>query len=216
MRRHVGVRKWTKVVSLAVVAAITAASCGSDDESTSVTAAPAGPEATSGSDATTAPSADTAAPVADARELVIARDMDVNSLDISRSYCDTCQIFNTAVYETLITVDPADPNTIVARLATTWEANEDNTVFTFTLDPAATFADGSPVEAKDVKWSWERLANVKASASYLMSGLTSLEAPDAQTVVATFGAPNSAFLPIVAASYLGVINSDVATEQGAS
>ena len=52
-----------------------------------------------------------------ARELVIARDMDVNSLDLSRSYCDTCQIFNTAVYETLITVDPSDPNTFVPRLA---------------------------------------------------------------------------------------------------
>ena len=73
--------------------------------------------------------------------------MDVNSLDLSRSYCDTCQIFNTAVYETLITVDPADPNTLMPRLATAWEANDDNTQFTFTLDPTATFADGSPVEA---------------------------------------------------------------------
>ena len=142
--------------------------------------------------------------------------MDVNSLDVSRSYCDTCQIFNTAVYETLITVDPADPNKILPRLATSWEANADNTVFTFKLDPKATFDDGSPVEAKDVKFSWERLANVKGSASYLMSGLKSLDTPDAGTVVATFEAPNSAFLPIAAASYLGIINSDVATAQGAT
>ena len=215
MRRHIGARKWTKVVAIGLVATVTAVSCGSDDDNdTSATAAPSGSEPT----AATEPADDggTAAPAAEGRELVIARDMDVNSLDLSRSYCDTCQIFNTAVYETLITVDPADPNKILARLATSWEGNADNTVFTFTLDPAATFADGSPVEAKDVKWSWERLANLKASASYLMSGLKTLDVPDAATVIATFEAPNSAFLPIVAASYLGVINSDVATEQGAS
>ena len=215
MRRHVGLRNWSKVVSLAVVATLAAASCGSDSKSQTTTAATAAPTGTGEATATSV--AGTAAPSAGSeRELVIARDMDVNSLDVSRSYCDTCQIFNTAVYETLITVDPADPNKILPRLATSWEGNADNTIFTFKLDPTATFADGSPVEAKDVKFSWERLANIKGSASYLMSGLKSLDTPDAGTVVATFEAPNSAFLPIVAASYLGIINSDVATAQGAT
>ena len=55
-----------------------------------------------------------------ARELVIARSMDINSLDVSRSYCDTCQIFNTAVYETLITADITNVNTLLPRLATKW------------------------------------------------------------------------------------------------
>ncbi len=217
MRRHVGLRNWSKVVSLAVVATLAAASCGSDSNSSSSTPGTAAPAGTGGATATSAAAA-TSAPAAagNARELVIARDMDVNSLDVSRSYCDTCQIFNTAVYETLITVDPADPNKILPRLATSWEGNADNTVFTFKLDPTATFADGSAVEAKDVKFSWERLANIKGSASYLMSGLKSLDTPDAATVVATFEAPNSAFLPIVAASYLGIINSDEATAQGAT
>ena len=212
LRRHIGAQNWTKIAALGLVATVIAASCGSDSKTTSVTAAPSGSQSTSATVAggTTAP-----ATSAKGRELVIARDMDVNSLDISRSYCDTCQIYNTAVYETLITVDPADPNKILPRLATSWEGNADNTVFTFKLDPSATFDDGSPVESKDVKFSWERLANVKGSASYLMSGLKSLDTPDAGTVVATFTAPNSAFLPIVAASYLGIINSDVATGQGA-
>ena len=153
---------------------------------------------------------------ADGRELVVARDMDTNSLDPARAYCDTCQIYLTAVYETLITLDPKNPNTTLPRLATKWEANADNTVFTFTLNPAAKFADGSVVEAKDVKWSWERLANVKGSASYLMSGVKSVATPDAGTVVVTFSAPNSAFLPIVAAGYMGITNSDVASAEGAN
>jgi peptide/nickel transport system substrate-binding protein len=224
-------------VALVATAALIAAACGGDDDDDAAddTAAETGVEGDAGTSeatgespsateaATTEPTeseADTAtaeatAPVEDARPLVIARDMDINSLDISRSYCDTCQIFNTAVYETLITVDPADPNTLLPRLATEWEANDDNTQFTFTLDPTATFADGSPVEAADVKWTWERLANLAGPASYLMAGYESIEAPDPGTVVVTFTAPNSAFLPIVAAPYLGIINSEIGESNGA-
>ncbi len=170
MRRFVGVRKWTKVASFVVVAAVIAVSCGSDKKSTS-TGVPTG---TAGQ-GTTTPGGTGATPSGNARELVIDRDMDLTTLDLSLTYCDTCQIFNTAVYETLITVDPADPNKLLPRLATSWEANADNTVFTFKLDPAAKFDDGSAVEAKDVKFSWERLENMKGSASYLMAGLKSID-----------------------------------------
>ena len=166
-------------------------------------------------DDSAATATDAAAPDT-ARELVIARDMDITSLDPGRAFCDTCQIYTTAVYDTLMTLDLTDPSKQVARLATEWSANDDNTVFTFKLNPAAKFSDGSQVEAKDVKWSWDRLANLKGSGAYLMGGLESIDAPDATTVVATFSAPNSAFLPIVSAAYLGVINSDVAMENGAS
>jgi peptide/nickel transport system substrate-binding protein len=188
------------------------------DATTAVESAPADSSAPTTAAAAVTTGADTTVAIGEGntRELVVARDMDTNSLDPARSYCDTCQIFMTAVYETLMTLDPKDPNVQLPRLATKWEANADNTVFTFTLNPAAKFADGSTVESKDVKWSWERLGNVKGSAAYLMSGVTGIETPDATTVVATFKVPNSAFLPIVAAGYMGIVNSDVATAQGAS
>jgi peptide/nickel transport system substrate-binding protein len=239
MARAFRTRRFARVAALAATAALVAVSCGGDDDdagtatddTAEATAEPSATgdtadipaESSSADPGASEPATDTAeasepatGEVADARPLVIARDMDTNSLDISRSYCDTCQIFNTAVYETLITVDPADPNTFEPRLATEWEANDDNTVFTFTLNPEATFADGSPVEAADVKWTWERLANLQGGASYLMAGYESIDAPDAGTVIVTFSAPNSAFLPIVAAPYLGIINSEVAAENGAT
>ena len=227
-----GIRRRTaiSVLVIASLSTLSLAACSSDKssdsespvaETTAVESAAA--ETTAGAEASEAPSTDAAAtateaaaPAGNARELVVARDMDTNSLDPARAYCDTCQIFLTAVYETLMTLDPKDPNIALPRLATKWEANADNTVFTFNLNPDAKFADGSAVESKDVKWSWERLANVKGSASYLMSGIKSIETPDAATVVATFAAPNSAFLPIVAAGYMGIVNSDVATAEGAS
>jgi peptide/nickel transport system substrate-binding protein len=203
-----------RFLGVLVASAFIVAACGDDSGGTTTSAAGTTTTA-AGATTTAAGSTTTAAPAGNARELVIARDMDINSLDIARSYCDTCQILNTALYETLITIDPKDPNTMIPRLATSWEANADNTVFTFHLNTAATFDDGSPVEAKDVKWSWERLANIKGSGSYLMSGYKSIDTPDAATVIVTFTDPNSAFLPIVAASYLGIANSDVASANGA-
>lgn len=146
--------------------------------------------------------------------LVIARQMDINSLDPARAFCDTCQIYVSNVYESLIGLGP-DNKTLTPRLATKWEANADQSQFTFTLDPDAKFSDGSPVEAKDVKWSFERLKNVKGSPAFMMDGVTSVEAPDAHTVVVTLAGPNSEFLNILTAPYTGVINSDVAAENGA-
>lgn len=154
-------------------------------------------------------------PMAEAQEkaLVIARDIDVNALDPARAWCDTCQIYNTAVYEQLVTLD-AD-NNLQPLLASSWTSNPDQTEFTFMLDPAARFADGSPVEAKDVKWSFERLKNIKGSASFIADPIESIEIPDAQTVIIRLSASNSEFLNQVAAGFLGVINSDVAAANGA-
>lgn len=149
----------------------------------------------------------------DSDTLVIARSMDVNSLDPSRAFCDTCQFYLTAVYETLVTLAP-DNQSLVPNLAESWEVNDNFTEFTFKLKDA-TFADGSPVEASDVIWTFNRLKNVKGSPSFLMDGLTSAEAVDAKTVKFTVDAPNSEFLNKVSAPYTGIINAEVAQANGA-
>jgi peptide/nickel transport system substrate-binding protein len=148
--------------------------------------------------------------------LVIARGMDVNSLDPQRAYCDTCQIFMTAVYETLIGLDTKDNKSLVPRLATKWESNPAQTEFTFTLDPKAKFADGSPVTSEDVKFSWERLKGLQAASSYLVSTIKTIDATDPGTVKVTMAQPNSAFLAQVNASYLGVVEKKVAMAHGAT
>ncbi len=150
----------------------------------------------------------------EARELIVARDMDLQTLDPSRSFCDTCQIYLTATYETLIGIDPTDPTVQIPRIATDWAVNDDSTEFTFNLNPDAVFADGSPITSADVKWSWERLANLAGSPSFLMSGYTGIETPDDQTVIVSFESPDSAFLAIGSAAYMVVINSEVAETEG--
>ncbi|GAA2097512.1 MULTISPECIES: ABC transporter substrate-binding protein [Brevibacterium] len=147
--------------------------------------------------------------------VILGRAMDLTTLDLSRTFCDSCQIYNAAVYDTLLSAPSADGE-LEPLLAESWEANDDHTQFTFTLQPDAVFADGSPVEAKDVKWSWERLQGLEGSPSFLMAGVESIDTPDEKTVVVNSEHPNSAFFNIVSAGYTGIINSDLAAENGAT
>ncbi len=147
--------------------------------------------------------------------LVVARAMDINSLDPARAYCDTCQIYLSAVYDTLLTLG-ADNKTIVPDLAQSWDVSPDVTTFTFHLNPKATFSDGTPVTGTDVKWSMERLKHMKGGPAYLMDGLKSIEVPDPHTVVISTTAPNSEFLGIMAATYVGIVNSKAAAAHGAN
>lgn len=149
---------------------------------------------------------------AEARTLVIARDMDINSLDPQHAWCDTCQIFNSSAYESLVTLDK--DNKLQPLLAKSWEVNPEQTQITLHLDPAAKFADGSPVEAKDVKWSFERLKNLKTNTTFMVDPIASIEAPDAATIVLKLAAPNSEYLQILASSYMAILNSDVVAANG--
>ncbi len=152
---------------------------------------------------------------ADTDTLVIARSMDVNALDPARAFCDTCQIYLTSVYDTLVTLGK-DNKSVEPRLAKSWEINADQTIFTFFLDTKAVFSDGSPVEAQDVKWSLERLKNIQGSPSFFMDGVKSVEAKDAATIVVTLDASNGEFLNKLTAGFTGIVNKDVATANGAT
>jgi ABC-type transport system substrate-binding protein len=63
----------------------------------------------------------------------------------------------TNTFATLVDTDPAGK--LVPSLAQSWTTSQDGTVFTFKLVPTAKFHNGEPIEAKDVKWSWERALN---------------------------------------------------------
>ena len=75
--------------------------------------------------------------------------------------------------------------------------------------------DGTPIEAKDVKWSFERLHNLKGNPSLIMDGLKTVETPDPHTAVVVLDEPNSEFLADVTATFAGIINSTEAAKHGA-
>lgn len=148
------------------------------------------------------------------KPMVIARNLAINSLDPSRASCDTCLIYLSAVYETLVRLG-ADGHSVLPGLAESWQANDNNTEFTFKLNPKAVFADGSPVEAKDVVWSWDRLANAQGGMSWLLDTIKSVETPDAHTVKVSLSQSDAEFLGKVMGPNAAIINSDLAEANGA-
>ena len=114
----------------------------------------------------------------DERPLVIARKMDdLTQLDPHRSFTDTGLIYAAAVYQSLVGVDRADNVTLTPRVATEWSPSADLKTWTFKLNPAAVFADGTPLTSVEVKWSLERMINLKATPSFFLAGVESIEAP---------------------------------------
>lgn len=65
------------------------------------------------------------------------------------------------VYETLVKLD--GEGNVRPLLATEWTTNEDNTVYTFTIDKGARFASGTDVTADAVVWSFERNRSAAAT-----------------------------------------------------
>lgn len=84
-------------------------------------------------------------------------------------------------------------------LATEWAPNDDASEWTFTLNPAATFSDGSPITAADVVASMDRLLNPDNGSNALSAFGTGklsaggVRAADDQTVVFTLDGPMSNF-----------------------
>ena len=115
------------------------------------------------------------------------------------------------MYEALTTLDSS--GNILPLLANSWEISEDTLTYTFHLKDGITFQDGSPVEAKDVAYSVNRLMALNEGPSYLFEGVLdkdSTVAIDSKTVQIKLKKVYTPFLtntPI-----LFVINSDVAME----
>jgi len=223
-----------------VALAFVAASCGGDDDDNAESTAAATANATESSAAesaiateaptptSSAPASDTAsaessAPAesatgtveVDTTPLVIARNMDLTSLDPHRAVCDTCQFIFTSLYQTLVGLD-TDNKTLIPSLAESWDVSADSKVYTFHIAPDAVFSDGSPVESKDVAFSLMRLKILKVSLTYLVDDIVSIDTPDPKTAVVTLGVSNAEFLNNMNAAYPVVVNSDVAKENGAT
>lgn len=69
------------------------------------------------------------------------------------------------LFETLVRQLPTD-GSLGPAAAESWTVSPDGTVYTFKLQPKATWNDGKPVTAKDFVYSWRRLVDPKTSAGY--------------------------------------------------
>ena len=96
-------------------------------------------------------------------------------------------------YEGLIALEGSATDKYVPVLAESWEANEDRSVWTFTIRSGATFHDGTPVDAEAVRASFERFLTMGLGPAGAMRRFIEdpgqITAPDTSTVVFDCGGP---------------------------
>ena len=108
-----------------------------------------------------------------------------------------------------------DAKVMTPELAESWEASEDGKTYIFHLRKDATFHDGSPVTAKDVKWSFDRAIAAGGFPAVQMAA-GSLVKPEQFTVVddhtfkATFDQFNKLTMPDLVVPVPVIVNSELA------
>ena len=147
--------------------------------------------------------------------LTVANSFVVKSLDPAQVYEATGAMAVHAMYDTLVTFEGSDVSEPKPLLAESWESNADATEFTFTLRDGVTFSDGSELTAEDVVFSLNRLVNLKGSPSVTVQGF-SASSPEEGVVVVSTETPNPNVPTILAMPATGIVNAEVAQENGAT
>ncbi len=157
-----------------------------------------------------------AQPAAQAKQFVMALDLDLVVFDPHRAFEDTYLIIGGAIYESLTQLDPKDPSRVIPLLAEKWDISRDGKVYTFTLKKGVKFSTGREMTSADVKFSLDRLQNLKGNPAFLMDGIKQVDAPDPYAVKFTLADPDASFLARTSAIYMAIIDSQEAKAHGAT
>lgn len=96
----------------------------------------------------------------------------------------TRQVFG-MMYETLLNTD-SDTMEFTPGLAARWSISADKSTYTFELDPAARWSDGTPVTADDVKWTFDQVmdpAHATGSSKVALGVFDSPQTQGASTII---------------------------------
>src|SRR5918992_1915929 len=147
--------------------------------------------------------------------LVVDRSFEIRTADPQRAFEPTASIVNRAMYDTLLTFRGRDVSKPVLLAARGYRVSNNARTYTFDLRRDIRFADGTPMTAADVVFSFRRLINLKGNPSFLLGGVT-VSARGRYTVVLRSKTPNTAIPAIVANTSLGIVNSKLARANGAT
>ena len=143
--------------------------------------------------------------------LIIATDMDMNTLDIhDASQLQITENMGMQVFDTLLQITPEG---FVPRLAEKWEAVEDGWIFY--LRKGVVFHDGTPFNAEAVKFNADRLVFGNNRQSSKWRAVESTEIIDEYTVkFVTKGPPSYQLLGNLVHGAAGAMQSPKAVEAG--
>ena len=149
--------------------------------------------------------------------LILGLDGSPSDLDPHSQYDYRSTAVVRAIYEGLVGLKGGATDEFEGLVAESWEANDDQSVWTFTIRPDLTFQDGSPCDSAAVKASYERMLGMNRGAvavfSRFISDPAQMTTPDAGTIVFDCGTPQPLFLTALASTYgPQIVNAKVALE----
>jgi len=159
--------------------------------------------------------ADAASATGDPGTLLVGTDLhNIRTLDPGRTIEVTGMMMEKVTYDTLVTFSGEDLRPPRPVLATSWKVSADGRAYTFALRPGVRFVSGNPMTSADVKWTFDRILNLKANTSFLFDGVADVQAPDPGTVVIHTKASQPSLIPILSHPGLGILDSKLLAQNG--
>lgn len=135
-------------------------------------------------------------------------------LQIDYLFLDPCNTQQNAdiwlslnLYDTLIQ-PTLDGKNIQPGLAASWTTAADGKTITLKIRPGLKFADGSPIELSDIKWSLDRASNKATGGGFqfLLSSIASVETAGTDTILVHLSQPDPSILQALATFNAGILS----------
>lgn len=146
--------------------------------------------------------------------LLVGMGLLMKSIDPGRTIEASAYMINHAIYDSLVTFEGEDLKTPKPQLATSWKASSDGKTYTFALRRNVRFSSGNPMTSADVKWSLDRVINLKANTKFLIDGIEEVLAPDPFTAVLRLSQSKPSIIAILSSPSLCVLDSKAAMANG--
>ncbi|MEW9032056.1 MAG: ABC transporter substrate-binding protein, partial [Planifilum fimeticola] len=115
-------------------------------------------------------------------------------------------------YERLVEYDGSSTE-VKPGLAKEWKVSKDGRTWTFSLEEGHRFADGTPVDAEAVKFSFDRLLKIGKGPSEIYGIISEIRAENPTTVTFVLKQNFPPFLSTLAANYGGIVNPKVMEQE---
>ena len=129
---------------------------------------------------------------------------DVNNLNPQGSNTDANMMVFYLTHERLVNIDP-DTGKVIPALATEWTVSEDGCVYDFTIAGDATFTDGTPLTAEDVKYTYDK-AKESSFAAQKVADVISTDVIDSTHVRVTLKKANQDWLTLMAHGGMSIMS----------
>lgn len=181
-------------VLIAAILAVTLSACSDNAKQPAATASASGsPSASNASGKDT---------------LVVAMTADEGTLDPAVTMDNAAWKITYPTYERLVEYD-GESTEVKPGLAKEWKVSPDGLTWTFTLNEGHKFADGTPVDANAVKFTFDRTLKIAKGPVDVFGVIQEVKVQDPKTVVFTLNKNFPPFLSTLAANYGGIVNPKV-------